>query len=95
VVLRKTTISPEDTLLTIRKASVAVPVNEEIDGLGVSVEALPGSSFDVSEGRFDADSRIELVFHGLDLPTVDSFGTLSIDLPVASSALANCLSTAT
>ena len=47
---------------------MAIQVNEEINGLGVTVEDLPGSSFGVSEGRFDFDARVELLFHGLDPP---------------------------
>jgi len=74
----------EDVFVSVRQSSVTIEVNEDIDGLAVSVEDFPGSSFAVSEGRFDFDSRVELVFHGLDPPAVEASGSLSIDLPVAS-----------
>jgi len=77
-------ISAEDFSFTVRNSSVAVQVNEEINGPGVSVAAFPGSNFGISEGRFDFDSRIEQVFHGLDPPSVMSSGTLSIELPIVS-----------
>ena len=69
------TISGEDGFLTMREASVTVQVNEQIDGPGVTVENLPESNFAVSGGRFDFDSRVELVFHGLDPPAA---GTLTL-----------------
>jgi hypothetical protein len=59
----------EDVFVSVRQASVTIEVNEDIDGLGVSMEDSPGSSLAVTEGRFDFDSRVELVFHGLDPPT--------------------------
>jgi hypothetical protein len=74
----------EDGFVSVRQASVTVQVNEDIGNLGVSVEDIPGSVFAVSKGRFDFDSRIELVFHGLDPPTLETSGSLSIALPVAS-----------
>jgi len=78
------TVSGEDILFEVRSSSVTVRANEDIDGLTVSVEAIPESSFGISEGRFDFDSRIELVFHGLDPPAVNSSGTLFIELPITS-----------
>ncbi|MFC1829891.1 LEPR-XLL domain-containing protein, partial [Thermodesulfobacteriota bacterium] len=68
-------LSGEEVSLTLRAASATVRVNEEIDGLGVTVENLPNANLEVSEGRFDFDSRVELIFHGLDPPTV---GTLTL-----------------
>jgi len=77
-------ISAEDTSVTVRKSSVAVRVNEEINGLGVTVADLPESNTGVAEGRFDFDSRIERIFHGLDPPSLASYGTLSMTLTVVS-----------
>jgi len=65
----------------MRAAAVTVQVKEEIDGLGVTVEDLPGTGLMISEGRFDFDARVEYVFHGLD-PPVSSTITLS-DLSTA------------
>ncbi|KPK77291.1 MAG: hypothetical protein AMJ79_03720, partial [Phycisphaerae bacterium SM23_30] len=78
------TLSREDFQLMVREAGVAVQAEEKIHGMGVVVDALPGSSFGVSEGRFDFDSRVELVFHGLDPPTGEPSGSLYLELPVVS-----------
>ncbi len=52
----------------MRKTHAAVQVKEEINDLEVAVEDLAGPNLRVSEGRFDFDARVELVFHGLDPP---------------------------
>lgn len=62
------TVSSEEASLMMREAYATVQVKEEIDGLGVTLEALPGANLVVSEGRFNFDSRVEFVFHGLDPP---------------------------
>ena len=77
-------VSSEDASLIMREASVTVQVSEEIDGLEVTAEDLSDSTRIVSEGRFDLDSRVELIFHGLDPPATEASGTLTIDLPVVS-----------
>ncbi|MFC1891596.1 LEPR-XLL domain-containing protein, partial [Thermodesulfobacteriota bacterium] len=71
-------LSDTESSLIVREAAVTIQVNEEIDGLGVTVENLPDANPGVSEGRFDFDSRVEFVFHGLDPPAI---GTLSLELP--------------
>ncbi|MFC1535318.1 LEPR-XLL domain-containing protein, partial [Thermodesulfobacteriota bacterium] len=61
-------LSGKNYFLTMGEASVTVQVNEEINGLSVTQEDLPNQNLGVSGGRFDFDSRVEFVFHGLDPP---------------------------
>ncbi|MHB8092108.1 MAG: LEPR-XLL domain-containing protein, partial [Syntrophales bacterium] len=69
-------VSSDAVSLTKREASVTIRVNQEINGLGLTVEGLADSGMIVSEGRFAFDARTEIVAHGHD-PPVLSLGSLS------------------
>ncbi|MCK9365205.1 MAG: LEPR-XLL domain-containing protein, partial [Syntrophales bacterium] len=69
-------VSSDAVSLTKREASVTIRVNQEINGLGLTVEGLADSGMTVSEGRFAFDARTEIVAHGHD-PPVLSLGSLS------------------
>jgi len=77
-------ISAENISFAVGKSSVAVRVNQEFSGLGAAVVDFPGSRSGFAEGRFDFDSRTELIFHGLDPPSAESDGTLSVTLAIVS-----------
>ena len=81
--------------LQVQEAAVTVREQELIEDIGVTREDAPRGPPMMAEGRFDLDSRVECIFHGLDPPVptsrfaaedliVEASGILDITFPFAS-----------